>query len=929
MNTRIMHELGELGQAIWFDYIHRDLLTRGELKALVDAGLRGVTSNPTIFEKAINGSHAYDDAMRALLDTDPSASATDLYEALAIEDVRGAADVLRAVYDQTSGADGYVSLEVSPLLAHDTAGTIAEARRLWKRVDRPNLMIKIPGTPEGVPAIEAVTSEGINVNVTLLFSLEQHEAIARAYIRGLGRAADPSKIASVASFFVSRVDTLIDKILDAHESPAAKALAGKLAVANAKRAYALYERVFGEEPFVSLRRKGARVQRPLWASTGTKNPNYPDLLYVETLMGPDTVNTLPPATLDALRDHGAVRPTLRDGLAEADAVMAKAADFGVDFAEVATRLQEEGVELFAASYRALISALEKKRRVLLRTTLAGQSMSLHGSKVAVDATLDAWTKNAFERRLWEKDPTLWSETPVAELRDRLGWLSVGDTDRAAIAALRAFAREVADEGTRHVVLLGMGGSSLAPEVFQKVFGAAAGFPSLVVLDTTHPDAVRQTAASLDLARCLFVVSSKSGTTPESNSLFQFFWDARREAGDERGRQFVAITDPGTPLEKLAQARGFRRVFSAPADVGGRYSALTVFGLVPAALIGAGVGRLVARACVMADACGAPGAAHDGTRTAADNPGLALGAALGVLAREGRDKITFVTPPSLAAFPAWVEQLIAESTGKDNRGILPIDNEALGAPSVYGADRVFVALSIRGEADPSAVDRNRKLEALERAGHPVIRMELGSVYGLGQEIFRWEVAVAAAGAALGIHPFNQPDVQLAKDLARKAMSRPAGDKAQAAPIVAAHDERALRHAAAAFLASAKAGDFVAIHAYLAPSDATSAALESLRTMLRDRLRLATTVGYGPRFLHSTGQLHKGGANNGLFLQLLDEPTADVAVPETDFTFGRLIRAQSDGDAEALIQRGRRFLRVGLGTGAGAAAIERLARALAQA
>lgn len=355
------NEMHEAGTSLWFDFIRRDLLEDGGLAALVAEGIRGVTSNPSIFQKAIAESPEYDDDISAALADDPDLSVNDLFESFAIEDIKAAADILRPVYDESDGGDGFVSLEVSPLLASDTDATVAEARRLWSAVDRPNLLIKVPATAEGVPAIETLISEGINVNVTLIFSLDHYEAIARAYIRGLEQAADPSGIASVASFFVSRVDTMTDNRLTEIGTDEALALRGKAGIANSKRAYRLYEELFGNENFGHLAARGARPQRLLWASTGTKNPEYSDVLYVEELLGPNTVNTAPPATIDAFRDHGVVRgATLLEDWDEADAVIAGLAAVGIDFADVTSTLQDEGVEAFADSFRSLMATLEEK-----------------------------------------------------------------------------------------------------------------------------------------------------------------------------------------------------------------------------------------------------------------------------------------------------------------------------------------------------------------------------------------------------------------------------------------------------------------------------------------------------------------------------------------------------------------------------------------
>ncbi len=510
---------------------------------------------------------------------------------------------------------------------------------------------------------------------------------------------------------------------------------------------------------------------------------------------------------------------------------------------------------------------------------------------AVEARLDEWEQAGMARRIWAKDPTVWAETDLPELTDRLGWLTLPEEMAGSVSDLEAFAAEVAGEGVRFVVLLGMGGSSLAPEVYQATFGSADGRPELIVLDSTHPASVAAVDARIEPSDTLFLVASKSGTTLETVSFFHYFWH-RLAGGQSQGRHFVALTDPGSPLEDLAAERGFRRVFATPPEVGGRYSALTYFGLVPAALIGADVGAVVSSAAVMAAAC------RGGAR---DNPGLILGAAWGEAALAGRDKLTLVTSPGLAAFPDWLEQLVAESTGKSGTGIVPVAGEDLAEPSAYGDDRIFVAYQLEGDGDHSA-----GLDALAAAGHPVVRIPLADKQALGGAMFAAEMATAAAGAILGIHPFNQPDVQVAKELARRAM---AGELAGGAPIAAVAPEDA--SGLGDWLAGLPEHGYIGIMAYTPMTADAVELLQGLRHHLRDLTGAATTVGFGPRFLHSTGQLHKGGPDNALFLQLVGEPQPDLPVPESGSTFGSLIAGQAEGDYRALEERGRRILRVQLG------------------
>ena len=877
-----MQALLELGQSVWLDYLRRGMLTSGELQGMIDDGLRGMTSNPTIFEHAIGGSLDYDDELRKLAGSDKSD--LEIFEQLALEDVRRAADLFRPVYDATGGGDGFVSLEVSPTLARDTEQTIAEARRLWAAVNRPNLMIKVPGTKEGWPAIERLLTEGINVNITLLFSLEHYRQVAEAYLRALEarvqRGQPVDRLASVASFFVSRVDTETDRRLEA-KGAALLDLRGKVAIANAQLAYAWGRGLLGSAAWKRLSAAGAKPQRLLWASTGTKNPSYSDVLYVDTLIGSDTINTMPPATLQVFEDHGTIRTTLSEDASAARAVMDRLAAGGIDFADVTRVLEEDGIEKFAKSFDTLLGVIASKRKALVAQAPPRHSGMLRAFEAAVAVRLDASDVAQLPKHIWAHDPTVWKTPDTPEIRDRLGWLTVGEAMAQQVRSLKAFTDEVRTAFDR-VVLCGMGGSSLAPEVFWRTFGAAAGHPTLHVLDSTDPRAVRAADAA-NLSRTLFIISSKSGTTQESDSFFRYFW----ERSGSRGEQFVAITDPGTPLETLARERGFRRTFSNPADIGGRYSALSYFGLVPAALIGVDIETLLHRAHRMAEAC-APSV------SALENPAVWLGSVLGEAATAGRDKATFVLSPGIASFGLWVEQLIAESTGKEGKGILPVADEPLGAPEVYGNDRLFISMAIAGEADAGTETR---LVGLERAGHPVVRLRLDDRYDLGQEYFRWEFATAVAGAVLRINPFDQPNVAEGKANTKAVLAK---GTAPSPPASAAELK--------AFLAGIRPGAYLAIMAYLPPTPDNDRRLAAIRLRLRDQLKVATTLGYGPRYLHSTGQLHKGGPAVGHFLQITDRSTEDLPIPGATFTFGRLEAAQAEGDLIALRDRGRPVVRI---------------------
>src|SRR3982075_2571781 len=704
------------GQAVWLDFLARGFVAKGDLKALIDTdGVKGVTSNPSIFEKAIGSSDEYDGAIgQALKRGDRPVS--ELFEHLAIEDIQHAADVLRPVYDQLKGEDGFVSLEVSPYLAMDTKGTVVEAERLWKDVKRKNLMVKVPATPEGLPAIEHLTGEGISINITLLFSQAVYREVAEAYIAGLEKyvaeGGDPSHVASVASFFVSRIDTAVDKQLDDKiakandpgEKERLSALKGKVAIANAKMAYQDYKRLFAGPCWDKLAAKGAKPQRLLWASTGTKNKDYSDVLYVEELIGPNTVNTVPPATLDAFRDHGKVRDSLEENVEDARRVLAVLEQSGISLDAITAELVKDGVKLFADAADKLYGAVAHKRATVLGAGIDRQALAL-GSDIgkAVETATEEWRASAKIRRLWQHDQSVWTGT------DEDKWLGGLDSPAASdVADYEDFARRVKGQHFTDAVVLGMGGSSLGPEVLAETFARKPGFPKLHVLDSTDPAQVRSLQASINIANTLFIVSSKSGGTTEPNVMKEYFFARVSEAvgADKAGHRFIAVTDPGSSLEKVATRQGFARIFHGDPSIGGRYSVLSPFGLVPAATAGIDVRTLIKHTLAMVRSCGPDVPPHE-------NPGVHLGLAMGFAGLEGRDKVTILSSNKVADFGAWAEQLIAESTGKDGKGLIPIDGEPLGDVSVYGINRFVIDLCTEWER-PAATKHNGGARAKEGA-----------------------------------------------------------------------------------------------------------------------------------------------------------------------------------------------------------------------
>ena len=863
------------GTSMWLDELGRGLIKSGELARLVRAAsLRGVTSNPTNFARAILGSQDYDPRIEELARA--GVGRREIFRELAVADIRDACDDFAAVYDDTRHGDGYVSLEVDPDLAFDTARTLAQAHDYWARVDRPNLMIKVPGTDAGLPAIEELLFDGRNVNVTLLFSVRAYERVAEAYIRALERrraAGLELDVRSVASFFVSRIDTEVDRRLAALGR---LELRGRAGLANARAAYRRFEAIFGGPEFAALRAAGAPVQRPLWASTGVKDPAYPDTMYVEGLIGPDTVATLPLATLPAAADHAHLdpaepAPVRRDPEPDLRAIAAA----GIDLEAVCAELLANGIRKFAEPMEQLLDAIENRREALVTSRPA----TLHSRipdelEPALAARIADAAAAGVVRRIWSRDTTLWGAPAAAG--DRLGWLIAPEHMRGCADDVEAFAAQVRGEGVADVVLLGMGGSSLAPEVIRRSFGPRAGFPRLRVLDSTDAGAIRAVEGAVEPERTLVLVASKSGSTLETRALLEHFWSLRPD-----GRGFAAITDPGTPLEAVARERGFRRIFSSDGRTGGRFSALSFYGLVPAALTGADVRGVLDRAGVGEQTCLAPDA-----RT---NSGLWLGLALAELAAGGRDKLTSIIDWPLEAFGPWLEQLVAESTGKDGRGIVPVVDEPLGAPGMYGEDRTI--LRVRNAAAPERA-ADALIAATARADRAAIAAAADGPTDLGRLFFLAEFAVAVAGWALGVDPFDQPNVQEAKDRTAAALDADAPDPPDAG------DEELQ-----ALLAGLAPPHYLAVMAYAQPSPALDAAATELRAAVRLASRAATTFGYGPRYLHSTGQLHKGGPATGRFLLLVHDSEPDIPVPGAPYTFNRLKHAQATGDFEALRSRGR--------------------------
>jgi len=925
-----LNDLLSYGQSYWLDNLTRKMIVNGELKKRVtEQGLRGITSNPSIFNKAITGSDDYDSEIREQVKGGKTPQ--EIYDALTIKDVQDACDLLKPVYEQSNGTDGFVSLEVSPYLARDTEGSCNEARRLHNAVGRPNCLIKIPGTKEGIPAIEQMLYEGININVTLLFSIEQYAKVAKAYISAVSRRISENKpvdkVVSVASFFLSRIDVLTDELLGHYikssgdHQNGSPALFGKAGVASAKMAYQRFKEIFSGSEWEKLAAKGANVQRPLWASTSNKDPLGNDLRYVETLIGPDTVNTLPDETIAALADHGKLRKnTVEEGLDEAGRIFDELKKYDIDIDAVTWQLEYDGIQKFIDAYNKLMSGIAEKRMSALGAANPVQEIKAASLKKEVEAAYTSVNEKQAGRRLFNKDPYLWKREPdqVKTILDGLGWVNLPQDFTKRVDDLEAFTNELRGEGFKYAVLLGMGGSSLCSEVARETFGKKDGYLELFVLDNTSPEAITDLENNIDINTSLFITATKSGGTKETLSFFKYFYDRLAKSGaKDPGKNFVAITDDGSPLVKMAEDYHYRKTFINPSDVGGRYSVLSDFGILPMALMGVGVRTLLSSAMQMEASCNA-------NVPAAGNPAISLGTVLGVCQRNRRDKVTFVLSSSISSFGYWVEQLLAESTGKEGKGLIPVNGEELQTPDNYGKDRIFIHMYLPGDNNK---DHEEKLAALGNAGHPVVNIKVPDTIAIGGEYYRWEIATAIAGMIIGINPFDQPNVAESKkntdELLKEWQEKGAFRRTE--PIFQLdglsfftgeqstdlNSNQSVKELITAFTNQAHEGDYIALLPYFMLTESRTKILQSWRERMGTDLKVATTMLNGPRYLHSTGQLHKGGPATGLYILLVSDEQNDLPIPGEKYGFATLHQAQSLGDFRSLSDKGRRVLRISLG------------------
>ncbi len=925
-------ELYKAGQGPWLDTISRKLLRSGTLKAYIEeSGLLGVTSNPSIFQQSISHGEGYEQDIQKMVKR--GASTVEIYDALTISDIREACDLFLPVFQKTCGEHGFVSLEVLPNLAFNEEATVGEARRLYRLVNRPNVMIKVPATAQGVAAVRRLIGEGINVNVTLIFSQKNYRDVANAYLEGLEALAkkggDLGKVHSVASVFVSRIDTDIDKQLDAKIATETENsrrmlltdLKGKSAVANSKMVYLAFKEIFGTNRFQKLKNQGAYVQKPLWASTSCKNPSYPDLIYVETLVGKDTVNTLPQATWEALLAHGEIRPgTVEEDIQDSQAVIAELKNIGIDIHAVCDRLQKDGVKAFVQSFESLMTTLEKKREFSMAAPVKTNFLLPQNLEKTFSDTLNQLAKKDVHARWLAKDPTLWSNDAAHQkvILNRLGWVENCEKIRGQLYEIDELQQKLFSAKVRDIVLLGMGGSSLAAEVLslilkkpsQKVKGALKGI-RFHLLDTTDPASILKVEKAVRYPSTLFIVGSKSGSTIETRSQYQYFFDRVKKfyKNDENkaAERFVIITDHGSPLETLGCSKTFGGLFLNPQDIGGRYSALSFFGLVPAALLGIDIRQILADAQRFLDAMRS-------TKDIAKNEGIALGVLLGALAVKGKDKLTFWTSPELASFADWAEQLIAESTGKEGKGITPVAGEPPVGLERYGSDRVFVMLRFKGENEKLWTKRIKDLKA---KGFPVLDFVWSDGMNVGGEFLRWEVATSFASVVLKVNPFDEPNVTESKNITsrlledvkkKKALPKPGKLLTAKGAVLTPGDKKILE----AFFSKRPKHGFVSLLAYVDRSPATKKVLQGLQRSMAAVLKVPVLSGFGPRYLHSIGQLYKGGPKQGIFVEFFVKDGKDVKIPGEVYGFSQLKQAQAMGDYEAISSKGLPILGVDLGS-----------------
>lgn len=910
MKSNAQRAHASFGLSIWLDGLRRGTLMSGEFARLIREGVRGAIIDPRVLEQAISGSTDYDDGLRRLVGE--GCVATAIQRTLLVEDAREAADALRPLFEASGERDGYVSCPL-PGAPRDTESMLEAAAELHKSLRRENFLVQLPATPAGVRACALLAAQGFSSHVTLVFDADRAEHVMSAFRQGVATAKD-SRARLWLGPTLNRLDASVDRELRAliqrgADEATCEGLLSRAALALARQLQLATQSLtdtIADQPRVRL----------LFSGVDPTEAGQAPTHYLGTLLG-SLVCAQTHASFEAFQDLDASDVDGRLGLSgerQPAPVFSALSQVGVDMATVGSELRGALSHDLSRADEALCHVITARREALLEQAPERQRLSLGDAPRPVMEALKALGRQEAPRRLWHADPTLFTADPAheASIRSRLGWLHSPARMRAHLDDLSEFSRQMYRAGFRKVLLMGMGGSSLCPEVLANTYGQTPGFMELRVLDSTDPSAVLHAAEWVEVGQTLFIVASKSGGTIEVRAFEAYFFEMVKEhLGARAGSQFVAITDPQTALVDLARRRGYARVFENDPNIGGRYSAVSLFGLLPAALIGADLEALVGDAERMAVSC-APVVPSE------DNPGLRLAAFVAGLAKAGRDKLTLVLSPEVASLGSWIEQLVAESTGKQGRGVVPIDQEPLGAPDSYTQDRAFVYVRFGGRAQTPL---DLEVDQLVSAGHPVARIGMLAEHDLGGEFFRWEIATAFTGALLGVNPFDEPNVTEAKQETASLIAHFERTGELSVPPGAAPSSAQV----ASLLDSLLPGDYLVLSAYIERTPARDALFAKIREQIRDRYRVATTLGYGPRFLHSTGQLHKGGPASVKFLVFTQDRSLDLAIPGKPYGFAVLRDAQAFGDLAVLERRERRAQHVQLG-GAVDAGLEELLRAV---
>ncbi len=935
MDENPLWRLRDHGQSVWLSYLRRRLLDGGDLQHLIEArALSGIESDLEFLCGALARGNEYGASLRRPMDE--GVDVDTIGEHLLAEEARAAAEVLTPLYEQSSGREGFVSIDVVSGRPDDPQSTSAAIHRAVGLIEHPNIMFKVLATDSGFAVLEAMTAEGYHIHVGPLFSVPSVRQAVRAFAGGLRRrteAGGAADVTSAISFGLAPLDIAVDDLLgdlirdSAHDTSREESLVGSIAVATAKVVCREQRELLQRELGSEVAAPSSPLQRIIWTNTATKNPRFGEFHYIEDLVGPDSGLSLSRSSLEAFHQRGVVAATLGRSVDEATEILAELADVGIDLEDLGRRLEQRANDKLAAARDRFVSTVGRACEALGANEPTASRVTLGGGRWwgAVEEIpaelLPVEVLDDLEElvpRLWCKDPSLWSDEPAEQelIYNRLGWIDLIEPMSFESLPAGRFASRMVDADIEDIVVLGMGGSSLCAEVFRDVFG----IDNVWVLASTIPRVVKRIAEHVDPARTLVVVSSKSGTTLETRVLadYFYFYALATPMLETAGERFVAVTDPGTPLEQAAHERDFQGLWLTPPDVGGRFSAFTHFGVLPMALMELDAGAILESAQRMAASCAAE-------VPVSLNPAALLGVALHEGFRTGRDKLTFLCDEGLAPFAAWAEQLVAESLGKDGVGLVPIVGEPAGDSGDYGDDRLFVGMELGPEPDARL---QRLLDQLA-PDHPVMRFHLDDRNEIGAELFRWQLGTAVAGALLEINPFDEPDVEASKQRTIEILDA-AGDASAAAPapvdvgdgwavfadlerdaeLAARHEGEGLASWLNAHLGRAAVPDYVGLQIFLAADSETRDKLDDIRWILRERLGVATSLGWGPGYLHSTGQLHKGGPDIGVFLLATATDPEDLECPGFDYSFGRLARAQALGDLRALQERGRRVLHLHL-------------------